>query len=199
MPRHVPGDNMTVEDTINSTIKDGFLEFRKQYVALIIGTIVAVLMMLLIITIPPMIFGIFFMGMQVMKGKRVKITDVFKGFDYFFLSWGIIILAAIAICIGLVLLVIPGILLMILLQYTIAIALLENKGVIASLKRSYEIGKRNFTFSIVFFIFMAVINTVAGYTYVGLLAAIPFTSLCTIAAAGKLSEKEKSIKKETNA
>jgi len=89
--------------------------------------------------------------------------------------------------VGLFFLVIPGLILMILFQYVIAVSILENRGVIDSLKRSYQLGRENFTFSIVFWILMGVINSAGGFTRIGILLTIPFTALCVCVAAQKLA------------
>jgi len=179
---------MLVENQFESTIKSSWNIFRNQYVTLIMATIVALLMMLLIITIPPMIFGLYFVAIQFINGKKVKISDVFKGFDYFFVSWGVLILGLIAVAIGLALLIVPGILLMILLQYTIAIAILEKKGAYASLKRSYEIGKKNFVYSIMLCIFGTLVGSLGALTYIGTLLTFPFGIVVTCVATKMIAK-----------
>lgn len=184
----ISGDIMDNENLIENVVKDSWKVFRNNYVTLVMATIVALLMMILIIPIPPMIFGLYFVAIQMMNNKKTKITDVFKGFNYFFVSWGIFILGFIAVVIGLALLVIPGILLMILFQYTIAVAIMEKKGVIASLKRSYEIGKKYFVFSIIFCILSAIIGMVGGLTRFGVLLTMPFSILTVCVATKKISK-----------
>ncbi|MBA3063815.1 hypothetical protein FP803_00055 [Candidatus Woesearchaeota archaeon] len=180
-----------MEDMINEIVTKAFNIFKKQYVALILGTLVALLGMVFIITIPPFVFGIYFMCINAVKGKKVQISDVFNGFDYFFTSWGLFIVAFLAISVGFALLVIPGLLLMVLFQYAAAFAILEKKGAISSLERSYEIAKKNFAFSVVLLILIAVINSVGGLTRIGVLITFPFTLLCICLAADKLTTKKK--------
>jgi len=170
------------EKVIEDTLKRSFQLFRQQYIAFILGTIIAIIGMILIITIPPLIFGLYYMAMQLINGKKLQVTDVFKGFDYFFLSWGLILLALIGITIGLAFLIIPGLILMVLLQYAIPIALLEKKGPWDSLVESYRIGKKYFTFSVALFVVLAVISGFGAVTKVGALLTTPFTVLCLVVA-----------------
>jgi len=185
------GDTMREEDMINDIVKEGYNIFKKQYVAFIVGTVIALFGMIFIITIPPLIFGIYFMCIKSIKGEEIQISDVFKGFNYFITSWVLFIVGFIAIVVGLIFLVIPGLLLMVLFQYAIAVAILENRGAISSLKRSYEIGKKNFAFSLVLWILMAVIESVGGLTRIGVLITIPFTALCVSLATHKLTANTK--------
>ena len=96
---------------------------------------------------------------------------------------------------GLALLVIPGILLMVLFQYAVPLAILEDQGAINSLKRSYAIGKENFAFSLVLWILLSVIEAVGGLVYIGVLITIPFTALCICIATTKLTAKTEEIVK----
>ncbi|MBW2989738.1 hypothetical protein KY358_05480, partial [Candidatus Woesearchaeota archaeon] len=176
---------------INDTFKQTLRFFKKQYVVLTLATITAILCMIFIVTIPPLIFGIYFMCIQLMKGKKIKVSDLFHGFSYFFRSWGLFILAFLAILLGLILLVIPGLLLIVLFQYAVAVSLLEDKGPIDSLKRSFAIGKENFAFSVMLFVLTAVISSIGGLTRVGILITIPFTALWVCVSSFRLAKKTK--------
>jgi len=81
------------------------------------------------------------MGLKIVRGEEVEIGDVLKGFDYFRVSWIMLIAGFFAVALGLVLLVIPGLFLIILFQYAIPIAISENVGAISSLKKCYRIGR----------------------------------------------------------
>ncbi|MFH1607773.1 MAG: hypothetical protein ABIA78_01435 [archaeon] len=187
---------MSVEDKIKKVFKETWNIFSNQFVVLILGTLVAILMMLLVVTIPPMIFGIYILCMNVMNGKKAKVSDVFKGFNYFFRSWGLFLLYVLGIIGGLVLLIVPGILLMIVWQYAFVIAVMENKGVIESLKRSYHLGKKNFAFSAILFIIVMIISTIGSLTRIGVLVTVPFITLATMVATKMLSKGKKKSKKK---
>jgi uncharacterized membrane protein len=182
---------MKIEEMIQNTFKKGWDIFKNQFVVLIIGTVVAILMMIFVVTIPPMIFGIYYLCVQLVKGKKIKISNVFKGFNYFFRSWGILLLGLIIIALGFVALIIPGLLLIVLYQYAIAFAIMEDTGVIASLKRSFAVAKANFAFSAVLIILLTVIESIGGLTRVGILLTMPFTTLVTCIAAHELSKPTK--------
>ena len=79
---------MSVENQINDTVKKGFNLFKEQYVALIIGTLIAMIGMILIITIPPLIFGIYYMCTQIVTGEKVDTVwfCISDEFDYLGLS-----------------------------------------------------------------------------------------------------------------
>ncbi|MBL7051444.1 hypothetical protein ISS04_04790 [Candidatus Woesearchaeota archaeon] len=182
---------MKIEDQIKQVFVKSWKVFVDNFVVLILGTLVALLMMIFIITIPPMIFGIYYMCAQLVNGKKIKVSDVFQGFNYFFRSWGIFILGALGVLLGLILLIVPGLLLIVLWQYAIAIAVIENRGVIDSLGRSFDLGKKHFAFSVVFLILVWMISTLGGLTKVGVLVTLPFSVLATCFAVMVLSGKSK--------
>lgn len=182
---------MKEESRINDTLKRSWKIFSEHYVALILGSLIALVCMIPIITIPPLVFGVYHMCAQLVKGKKVKASDVFKGFHYFFRSWGIMLLAFLLVVVGLICLVVPGILLMVVLQYVVAVAIMEGAGVIESIRRSFELGRSNFAYSFVLWVILAVIGFVGGYSRIGVLLTAPFSALVLCVAADKLSVKKR--------
>ena len=175
---------------LQDTLNKGFKLFKKQYVALILGSLVAAVGSIFIITIPPLLFGVNYMAIQMMKGKKVKITDVFRGFDYFVVSWVMFIVGFAAIIIGLICFILPGLLLMVAFQYAAPIAILEGKGAIESLKKSARITQDNLGFSVILWLFTVIIDGIGGALRIGWLVSHPYTVLCTCIAAEKLSKEK---------
>ncbi|MDD5112337.1 MAG: hypothetical protein PHG85_07320 [Candidatus Altiarchaeota archaeon] len=73
-------------DAIN-VIKESFRAFLENLVAYVIGFLVCSVGSLLIVTAPPLEFGAYYMCLKGARGEKVKITDIFKGFSFFKVSW----------------------------------------------------------------------------------------------------------------
>lgn len=178
---------MAVENMLQDTFNESYNLFKKQYVVFIVGAIITVLGSVFIITAPPLMFGLYFMSLKLIEGKKVEISDVFKGFNYFVVSWIMFIIGAIAIFFGMLFLIIPGLLLMVLFQYAIPIAISENLGAIDALKKSFRIGKENLVFSIILWLLIAITNGIGSAISVGWLLTYPFTAIATCIAVQKLT------------
>lgn len=175
---------MKVEDVV----REGFAVFKVSWLSFILASVVVTIGSIFIITAPPLFFGLYHMSLKAQRGESVEVFDVLKGFNYFVTSWILSIVAVIAVGIGLIFLIIPGLALAVLFTYAIPIALKEELGPIESLKKSLNIGKENLEFTIILALVMWGANAIGGYIPFVSLVTFPFTTICIAIAAVKLTE-----------
>jgi uncharacterized membrane protein len=175
---------------VEDVLSESYEIFKKRWITFLIATLIAFIGSIFIITFRPLFWGIYVMALMSIREEEVEIGDVFKGFNHFIKSWVIFIIGAVLVFIGFIFLIIPGLLLWILFQYAIPITLIENRGAIDSLQRSFEIGKDNLQFTVILWIVLAVINIVGYSVSVGALITEPFTIICLCIATIKLTEND---------
>ncbi len=173
---------------IEDIFTEAFDAFKANWVSLILATLVLMVGSIFIIPGPPLLFGLFIMCLRAVRNERTEVLDILQGFDYFLRSWGIFLVAAVIILIGLALLVLPGIALLILLIYAMPLSIEKNLKAVESLKASYRLSRENLKFTIVLALIVYAINAVGGWTMIGSVLAIPYTALCVSAATVRLLE-----------
>ncbi|NPE28212.1 glycerophosphodiester phosphodiesterase [Methanococcoides sp. SA1] len=157
--------------------------FKDNVAAFIVATIIVVLGSIFIVTIAPLFYGLTYMAVKGLRGEKVEINDVFEGFNYFVKSWVLLLVSVILISIGYMLLILPGIILSILLIYSLPLLVIKDYGAMDAIKESIEISKQNFVDSLVLLIIVAIISTIGGITYLGTFVTTPIITLALVAAA----------------
>ena len=177
-------------EKVEATLKGAYELFKNNLVVFILAQVIVLVGSLFVITIPPLVFGLYCMALKGLRGKKLEIKDVFKGFDYLFTSWVMFLVGFIAIIVGLIFFVLPGLALMVLFNYAIAVAILENRGGIASLKRSVRVTLDNLEYSIILWVLIAILNGVGTRIPFAFLLTAPYTIIATSIAAVKLTGKQ---------
>jgi len=175
---------------VDEVLSESWDIFLKNFVALIIGSLVVGIGSLLIITAPPLLFGLYGMALKGIRGEEVEIADVFDGFNYFVKSWVFLIVAGLLLMLGLVLLVVPGLVIGVLMIYAVPLILIEDLGAVEGIQKSIDLAKRNFKFSLILAIVVVGISIVGGVIRIGWILTTPFTALCEVKATEALLAKE---------
>lgn len=157
--------------------------FKDNVAAFIIATIIVVFGSIFIVTIAPLFYGLTYMAVKGLRGEKVEVNDVFEGFNRFVKSWVLLLVSVILIGIGYMLLVLPGLILSILLIYSLPLLVIKDYGAMDAIKESIDISKQNFLDSLVLLIIVAIISAIGGITYIGSLVTTPIITLALVAAA----------------
>jgi len=159
---------------IGETLKLGWETFTKNAVPMIVGMLLVGIIggFTLGICLGPMVIGYNQMILRAAKGETVAIGDVFAGFQNFVPALLLFLIMGVAIMIGFMLLVVPGMVLAFMFFWAPWIMAEEpTMSPIDCLKGSVEAFKRDMGGSIVFVLVNVVVNMVGGF--------VPFGSFIT--------------------
>ena len=130
---------------IGKCFTDALEVYKVNILILILSALIfqVISLFTLLILSGPLFGGYCLMTMNAMRkaDKKVELNDMFKMLGKFWPLLGLFFLQGIAIFAGLLLLIVPGILLMALWLYTYFIMVDKNKGVMDSLKASWNLVK----------------------------------------------------------
>jgi len=130
---------------IGKCFTDAWEVYKVNILILILSALIfqVISLFTLLILSGPLFGGYCLMTMNAMRkaDKKVELNDMFKTMGKFWPLLGLFFLQGIAIFAGLLLLIVPGILLMALWLYTYFIMVDKNKGVMDSLKASWNLVK----------------------------------------------------------
>lgn len=139
----------------------------------------------------PLSAGLYWMMLKVQRDEPVEFTDLFAGFSEFGRAFGVYALSAIAIIIGLALLVVPGLILAVGLWPALFLVMDADRGVIDTLKDAWAMtsGYRLQFFLLGVVLFLFVIAGIAAFV-IGVLFTGAFATLVAAAAYEELALAE---------
>lgn len=126
----------------------------------------------------PLTVGLYWMMLKVQRDEPVEFGDLFAGFSEFGRALGVYVLYSIAVVIGLVLLVVPGIVLAVGLWPALYLVLDDGLGVTDTLSKAWDMTKghrwRLFALGVVLFLFtmLGLVALIVGVFVTGALATL---------------------------
>lgn len=110
------------------------------------------------------------------RGKKLDVQGAFdKAKAVIFPFIGLAIVAAVAIAVGLVLLIVPGVLIAFFLTFAAYVLVDKKVGIVAAIKGSFELVKENWQWVIALILVNIVISAVAYVPIVGWIASVVLT------------------------
>ena len=152
---------------------DVFIEAPGAY---IVGFLLAQLSMLLIITMPAALLGLYKTSLEGARSRPASIGMCFSGYSRFFAGLVLAVLIGLAVAIGFMLLIVPGIIAAVL--FTWAFFFLcddENLGAMDAMRQSTDLAKANVMTTVITLVLCFLLNVVGQATVVGWLITTPLS------------------------
>ncbi len=166
---------MNYEKAVNQTVE----AFKKDWIIFSVSTIIvlAVSIVTLGLLAAPMYAGLGSMFVNSTKGRKPVFNDLFiySGKFFFMLVMGFLI--AVPVIIGCFLLVIPGLILATFWMYSIYAMAFDNKGIIESMKTSWNfVAKNGLWQNLLVLIAVGVFQWLGGAIFIGILVTVPMSA-----------------------
>lgn len=165
---------------IEKLLKDSWEIFQKNIVAFIVGTLIAVIGSILIVTIAPLFYGVTYMAVKAIKGETVEISDVFAGFKVpgaFVQSWIVVIIYLVLMVAGSMLLGRVGGIVGILLIYALPLLVIRGYKGADALKENFELIQKYPVDTIIVFLVFFALNFIGSLIVIGALITFPLSQI----------------------
>jgi len=166
---------MKYETVVNQTVE----AFKKDWVVFSVSTLIVIAVSILTLGLlaAPMYAGLGAMFVKSKKGKKPSFNDLFTYSGKFFFMLIMAILIAIPVFIGSLLLIIPGLILATFWMYSIFAMAFDNKGVIASMKESWNfVAKTGLWQNLLILIVLAIFQSIGSAVIIGTLVTFPMAA-----------------------
>jgi hypothetical protein len=157
--------------------RDTWEIFRREAVLFVIASVVLSIVSVVSLGLiaGPATVGFIDMVRRSRAGEPLSISMLFSRFDTFVASLVAMIIIGIAVCIGMMLLVVPGLLAMLFACFTFHAIAYESLSGVAALQRSFELVKGYFLQTIALLFVISVAHAIGGAVVFGVLLTAPLS------------------------
>jgi len=175
---------------IEKLLRETWEIFQKNIVAFIVGTLIAGIGSILIVTIAPFLYGVTHMAFKGIKGETVEIGDVFAGFKVpgaFVQSWIVVIIYLLLMIAGSMLLGRVGGIVAILLIYALPLLVMRGYKGVDALKENFELIQKYPAETVIVFLVFFALNFIGSLIVIGALITYPLSQIGYTLAAKNLA------------
>jgi uncharacterized membrane protein len=167
----------SLEAFLEVVLRDSWELFKKNALVFVLASLLATMVAAVSLGIlaGPLFVGLIEVVRRAQRGESVQVSDVFGRFDSFVSSTLALILIGIAVCIGSLLLLAPGLLAALFSGFTLHAIAFERSTAADAIKRSFRVVKDHFIQSIALFVLISLAHSVGGAVVLGLLLTIPLS------------------------
>ncbi|WP_367344529.1 glycerophosphodiester phosphodiesterase [Methanomethylovorans sp.] len=176
---------------IEKLLRDSWEIFQKNIVAFIIGTLIAIIGSILIVTIAPLFYGVTYMAAKAIKGETVEIGDVFAGFKVpgaFVQSWVVGIIYLVLMVAGSMLLGRIGGIVGILMIYALPLLVIRGYKGADALRENFELIQKYPADTVIVFLVFFALNLIGSLIMIGALITIPLSQIGYTLTAKNLAD-----------
>ncbi len=184
-----------LEPFIKNVVSDAWRLFAADPALYVISGLVvmALSMFSLGICVGPLTVGFLRLVMRRQRGEAASTGDVFSGFDRFASSFLTVFIIMVAVVIGCIMLLLPGLAVALFAFFALQVLTVEGKGVFDSIGRSIDIVRANLIETLVLLLLVSALHAVGSSVLLGTLLTFPLGMIVTLVAYQRLAEREAAV------
>lgn len=163
---------------VSNVLRETWELFRREALLFVVASVVlsVVAVLSLGLVAGPVTVGFIEMVRRSRRGEPLALSLLFSRFDTFLSSLIALVLIAIAVGIGMVLLVVPGLLALLFATWTFHVIAFERDiGAIEAIVRSYELVRAYFVQTIALMLVVSIAHAIGGIVMFGVLLTAPLS------------------------
>jgi hypothetical protein len=121
------------------------------------------------------------------RGEPIQVDQVFAGFQRLWPSLIATLLVAVAACVGFLLLVVPGLLVIFFTTFALHVITYDDSTAVDALRRSFAIAKERFLHVLVLLILVSMMQSLGSSIVLGVLFTMPFSLIAITVAYERLA------------
>lgn len=165
------------EDFVKGVVSQTWSVFCKDPVTYVVASLVVTALSIISLGIVagPLFVGYLDMIRRGVRGESVSLGDLFSGFDRFVPSFIAFLLVSIAVFVGCLFLILPGLAVLLFTMFTLPAIAYEGAGAIAAVQRSVALVQANFVNTLTIAIVIAIAQSIGGAVLLGVLLTTPLS------------------------
>lgn len=183
-----------VETFVPEIARESWALFQKEALVFVLGTAVVLLLsaVSLGVLLGPLAVGFLDLVAKALRGEPVQVGDVFNRFDAFASSLIALLIVGVAVCVGTLLFVVPGLIAGLFSGFTLHAIAYEGLQAVPAIKRSAQMVRDNLVNSLVLFLLIAVAQSLGGSVVFGVLLTTPLSLIASAIAYRRLAATSES-------
>ena len=184
-----------LEPFIKHVVSEGWRIFAADPMLYVLaGLIVMVLSVFTLgVLVGPLSVGFLYVVVRRQRGEQASAGDVFSGFDKFVSSFVALFIVMIAVLVGCLLLLLPGLVVALFSFFVLQAIAIEGKGAFDAIGRSIDLVRTNLIECLVLFLLVSALHAVGSSVLLGTLLTFPLGMIVTLVAYQRLAERDTGV------
>jgi uncharacterized membrane protein len=180
----------SIEQFVSALLRDTWALFQKHAFAFVLATAGAAVLSAFTLGVlaGPLFVGVIDMVRKARRGEDVDAGQLFDRFDSFGSSCVAIVIIGVAVAVGSMLLVLPGLVVALFSGFTLHVIAYERLSAIPAIKRSLQIVRAHFLQTLVLFVLASIALTIGGSVVLGLLLTMPLSAILLTLSFEQMAE-----------